>query len=222
MNSDLIRKIVDLYLENNIAEANCLLEKLIENKILIELQNRKQQINVCSEGDIKISNKKKKNKLVVRAGRTTGSLSAKHAGRTLFRTLNPSKLKHILATEDVDNIDEEKPANYSDVHSLLNSNGFSIANRKGSHIKYSHKETGISVPISHHNNIVSSGVVRKAKNAIKEVQQKQLVSEQYRPVGFHANQTKGLNQHLRITHPIQKQKRNRMKYKNLQNRLDRK
>lgn len=222
MDSNISKIVVELYLNNNFSEANRLLESLIAHKLLIQLERRKEQMAICSEGNIKTINKKKKNKLMVRAGRTTNGLSAKHSGRTLFRTLTPNNLKYILATEQFENLDEEKSAHYNDIHSLLNFNGFSITNKKGSHIKYTHKNTGISIPISHHNNIVSAGVVRKAKNAIKEVAKKSSVSEQYRPAGFHKKYTETLKQHLRITHPIQKEKRNRSQYKNLQNKLDRK
>ena len=122
-----IKKVIELYSENNIIEANNLLEFILLEKMEQALENKKKQL--FSEGDVKINNKKKKNKLAVRAGRTVGGLSAKHSGRTLFRTLQPSQLKSILTTE------------------------------------------------------------------------------QYRPVGSHTTQTKGLKRHLRFTHPIQKTKK---------------
>lgn len=137
-----VKTVIELYSKNNIAEANKLLELILLEKIEIALENKKQMI--FSEGDIKVNNKKKKNVLAVRAGRTINGISAKHSGRTLFRTLQPSQLKSILATE------------------------------------------------------------------------------QFKPVGYHSKYATGLKKHLRISHAIQRQRKNRLLYKNLQNRLDRK
>lgn len=140
----LTKEFVDLYFDNKLSEATEVLEKLIEEKVYNAIMERKSQMVFFPEGEIKVNNKKKKNKLEVRAGRGVGAVNAKHVGRTMFRSMEPKQLKTVLATE------------------------------------------------------------------------------QFRPIGFHSKASQGLKKHLRLTHPIQKQRRNRRFYKSLQNRLDRK
>lgn len=282
---------IDLYSKNKISEANEVLESIILEKINIALEKRKEEISLFSEGDIKVNNKKKKNRLAVRAGRTVNGISAKHSGRTLFRTLQPSQLKSILATEgtvkdenkkhkrevektigknleknhgggggltgrlvmktfpsstikalskktkpshwtnsigfyrtpvteNLDILDEAKPMPYKDVHKMLTGAGFKMIGQDGtSHVKYKHPVTGQTQTVSHHKKEVSVGIVRQVLDKIKEPK---LAMEQYKPVGFHKNSTTGLKRHLRFTHPIQKQRKNRRFYKSLHNRLDRK
>lgn len=211
MNTKLL---IQLYSENNIAEANKLLESVLLEKIELALEAKRHQL--FSEGDIKVNNKKKKNNLAVRAGRTVGGISAKHSGRTLFRTMQPSQLKSILATEE--EILEAKPMTNKDVHKILSDAGFIKDRQKGSHIVYKHPTGKTQTVPFHKSNPVSSGVVRQIFSTINSTK----LQEQYRPVGSHTAHTKGLKHHLRFVHPIQKQRKNRRFYKSLHNRLDRK
>ena len=107
-----------------------------------------------------------------------------------------------------------------DLHKLLKDNGFRVDRKDGPHIVYKHKVTNQTFPVPKHKE-VSPGVIRKFNDLLKGFNNTP-VTEQFRPIGFHSKASEGLKKHLRITRHIQKQRRNRIFYKNLHNRLDRK
>lgn len=104
-------QLLELHNQNKLSEANVLFEEIIKEKIALALEKKKEGMNVFSENDvekIKVINKKQKNRLAVRAGRSVGAISAKHTGRNLFRTMEPNQLKAILATEGVVKVENKK------------------------------------------------------------------------------------------------------------------
>lgn len=92
-----MKELIEAINSNNLAEANRLIEQILLQKISQKLEEKKREISVL-EGEIKINNKKKKNRLEVRTGRSVGAVNFKHVGRNILRTADPEKLKAILAT----------------------------------------------------------------------------------------------------------------------------
>lgn len=199
------KEIINLYLENDIIGTNKLLEELIFEKVNTALINKKIEL---SEGEIKLANKKKKGKLLVRAGKTQSGLSAKHSGRLLFKTLPIPQLKAILATED--QLDEVKALPYKDVHKMMVKGGFYIKSTNGSHVKYEHPETKKTQVIT--KGEVSPGIVRQVQNILNP----KLATESVE------NPMEVLKKFRHLYGPIKTQKSNRTKYKSLQKRIDRK